>query len=320
MAAKKSTPNGGLPISVAAPRAPAMTLGLRTMPTLSHPAEDVPPGLLERVLAKLGFRDRPPPSLEGLRATYAAWCQHVPFDNVRKLIHLRSGEVGPFPGDTAEDFFEAWLRFGTGATCWGGHTGLHALLSALGFAAVRGYGTMLLAPDIPPNHATVAVACEGASYLVDASMLHGEPLELSASERTRITHPAWGVEARPQGAHHQIRFRPIHMPKGLDCRIDRMDVPLRSFQEFHEGTRPWSPFNYQLYARINRGDCVLGIGFGRRYVFRADGSVQDDALDPADRQRMLIEEIGLAEELVARLPLDIPTPPPPGSGSSVGSG
>ena len=46
------------------------------------------PQLLEAVLAKLGFSDRPPPTLEGLRQVYAAWCRRVPFDNVRKLIHI----------------------------------------------------------------------------------------------------------------------------------------------------------------------------------------------------------------------------------------
>jgi len=42
----------------------------------------------------------------------------VPFDNVRKLIHVKSGKAGPLPGGTAEDFFTAWLRHGTGGTCW----------------------------------------------------------------------------------------------------------------------------------------------------------------------------------------------------------
>lgn len=271
------------------------------------------PALIERILQKLGFTQAPPPSFEGLARLYAAWCQRVPFDNLRKLIHLRRGEPGPLPGSDASDFFASWLQDGTGATCWGGHTALHALLVALGFRAARGYGTMMIAPDIPPNHATVVVDVDGRRYLVDASILHGEPLELAGTSTTRVAHGAWGVTASVETGRQVIHWRPIHMPQGLDCRIDRLDVDAQTFLDLHEGTRGWSPFNYQLYARVNRGDCVIGTGFGERLAFRADGSVERRPLEPQDRLRFLIEEIGIREELAVRVPADVPTPPPPGS-------
>lgn len=271
------------------------------------------PALAERVLQRLGFTHAPPPTFEGLARLYAAWCQRVPFDNVRKLIHLRSGEPSPLPGSDAGDFFASWLQDGTGATCWGGHTALHALLVTLGFRAARGYGTMMVAPDIPPNHGTVVVDLEGRRYLVDASILHGEPLELSFTSTTQVVHGAWGVTASAQTGPLLIRWRPIHMPQGLDCRIDRLDVDAQVFLDLHEGTRAWSPFNYQLYARVNRGDRVIGTGFGERFTFFADGAVERQVLEPQDRQRFLIEEIGIREELAMRVPADIATPPPPGS-------
>ena len=56
--------------------------------------------LFENVLLRLGFSQRPTPTLDGLCALYGAWCQRVPFDNVRKLIHVRAGENGPLPGST----------------------------------------------------------------------------------------------------------------------------------------------------------------------------------------------------------------------------
>ena len=113
------------------------------------------PPLRERVLAKLGFAGSPAPTFENLGAIYAAWCRGVPFDNVRKLIHVRAGNSGPLPGSTAEDFLEAWLKHGTGGTCWSGAGAFHALLASLGFDAARGVGTMLVAPDLPPNHGSV---------------------------------------------------------------------------------------------------------------------------------------------------------------------
>src|SRR4051812_48928349 len=94
--------------------------------------------LQERVLTKLGFAGAPGPTVESLRTIYAAWCRHVPFDNVRKLIHVRAENPGPLPGNTPEDFFGAWLKHGTGGTCWSGAGAFFALLASLGFNVRRG--------------------------------------------------------------------------------------------------------------------------------------------------------------------------------------
>jgi N-hydroxyarylamine O-acetyltransferase len=69
---------------------------------------------------KLGLSAHPAPTFGGLQTLYAAWCRKVPFDNVRKLIHLRRQDSSPLPGNNVGDFFEAWLRHGTGGTCWAG--------------------------------------------------------------------------------------------------------------------------------------------------------------------------------------------------------
>ena len=66
--------------------------------------EDLTPDLLERVLMRLGLSERPTPTLDGLQTLYAAWCRKVPFDNVRKLIHVHNHDPGPLPGDDATDF------------------------------------------------------------------------------------------------------------------------------------------------------------------------------------------------------------------------
>ena len=63
--------------------------------------------LAEHVLARLGFSTRPELTLAGLSLVYGAWCRSVPFDNVRKLIHVRAGNSEPFPGSDATDFLTA---------------------------------------------------------------------------------------------------------------------------------------------------------------------------------------------------------------------
>ena len=275
--------------------------------------DELPPSLQERVLARLGFADSPAPTFENLRAIYAAWCRKVPFDNVRKLIHVRAGNPGPLPGSTADDFFEAWLKHGTGGTCWAGAGAFHALLTSLGFNVVRGVGTMLVTPDVPPNHGTVLVSFDEDRYLVDCSILHGEPLHLSDEAETRVEHSAWGVSSSKRDQLWYVNWRPLHKLDGFECRLEHFGAALSEFQNSHERTRGWSPFNFEVTARINRDDRVAGLAFGKAVSLGADGSVREDAVTHSERVRILIDDIGLSEEIAHQLPEDIPTPSPPES-------
>src|SRR5262245_20524864 len=126
----------------------------------------LPIQLVEEVLACLGLSQREEPTLDFLQQLYRAWCQRVPFDNILKMIHVHSGNPAPLPGSTAEDFLQSWLKLKTGGTCWSSANAFYTLLVSLGFEASLGVGTMLAAPDLPPNHGTVIVTLEGAVYLV----------------------------------------------------------------------------------------------------------------------------------------------------------
>jgi N-hydroxyarylamine O-acetyltransferase len=278
--------------------------------------------MVDRVLAKLELTGRPEPTLAGLSAVYSAWCRHVPFDNIRKLIHLRRRDAGVLPGDNAVDFLDAWLRFGAGGTCWAGNGALSALLATLGFDARRGVGTMLVAPNLPPNHGTTTVLLDARRYLVDASILHHEPLLLdalpplpepppAAGRPAAAHHPAWSAAGHWRDGHWHIRWRPLHKLDGLDCRIDRFDVEADTFRQFHEQSRAWGPFNYELYVRTNREAAVIGAAFGRRVEIDASGAAVQRPLQTSERIRFLVEEVGIDEELAAMVPLDLPTPPPP---------
>jgi N-hydroxyarylamine O-acetyltransferase len=275
--------------------------------------EELSPDLLERVLSRLGLSATPAPDLNGLKTVYAAWCRSVPFDNIRKLIHVQTQTQGVLPGDSAQDFFEVWLKYKTGGTCWAGNGALHSLLVTLGFAAQRGVATMLVAPSVPPNHGTVSVELDGVRFLVDASILHSEPLPLEEGKAITIEHPAWGVRCVQQNHSWRITFRPMHVPTGLECRIEQLATTREDFHARHEQTRAWSPFNYELHARLIQGDSVVGIAFGQRVEYDRTGAVSQHRLAGDERKRVLIEELGIKEEIVQMLPLDTPTPPPPWS-------
>ena len=283
---------------------------------------------VDRALEKLELAGRPEPTLKGLSTVYSAWCRHVPFDNVRKLIHVRRADPGVLPGDDAGDFFDHWLRFGAGGTCWAGNGALCELLGSLGFSAARAVGTMLVAPNLPPNHGSAMVLFDGRRYLVDASILHEEPLLLEAPLRLEASLrlaapaslderapaaaalPAWSAAGSFRDGHWYIRWRPVHKLQGIDCRIDHFDADVATFRRQHEQTRGWSPFNYGLHARMIRGTSVIGTAFGQRVEFNALGEVAERPLPASDRVRFLVEEMGIHEELAAMVPKELPIPLP----------
>ena len=281
------------------------------------PASVLPPALVEQVLDAFGLLARPAADLDGLRALYAAWCRNVPFDNIRKLIAVRAGDPGRLPGDDPVEFLECWLAHRVGGTCWAGNGALTALLDALGFDAHRGVATMMVAPDIPPNHGTVVVALPEGRHVVDASIMHVEPLPVRTDAPSAIEHPAWGVEGRWLGDKFAINWRPMMRGDRIDCRVDEWPVDTARFSAQHEATREWSPFNFELVFNLVRGDGRIGVGNGLCREIRADGEI---AVPFEDRVRFLVEECGVSEAMAARVPDDMPTPPPPGSRTAAQAG
>ena len=276
------------------------------------------PALVERVLERLGFARPPSPDRAGLGALYAAWCRRVPFDNTRKLIALRSSQPGRLPGDDPTDLLGRWLEVGAGGTCWAMHGAWTELLSACGFRGRRGLATMLVAPDLSPNHGTASVELDDDRLLVDVCMQHGEPLALEANRASGIPHPAWGVQARFEGDRYVVHWPSPFQAGGMDCRIDSLECDAAEFRERHEQTRGWSPFNFGLFARIHRdGGLVLAVR-GERVFVDASGRETRSPLAGDARLRFLIEELGLDEAFARRVPEDVPMPPPPGSRSAQG--
>ncbi len=267
--------------------------------------------LVERVLERLGLSSLPELSLAGLSDLYGAWCRRVPFDNIRKLIHVRASDPATLPGDTPNEFFEAWLAHGTGATCWAANGALCDLLSSLGFDARRAAATMMVAPGIPPNHGSVVVHFDDARYVTDASMLFVEPLPVANG--ARVVHPAWGVDARFDDGYFTIRWNALQRPDPLDCRYNLYDISAAQFSTFHEATRNWSPFNFNLNLNLVRGDGRIGAGLGNRIVVDANGNATGTPLTGEARKRFLVDEIGISEEIADLVPHDVPMPPPPGS-------
>jgi len=269
------------------------------------------PRQTEAVLTRLGLSSPPSISYTGLAELYGAWCRKVPFDNVQKLIAVRSGSTGPLPGDDPAEFFDVWLEHGVGGTCWAANGALCTLLQALGFDAHRGVATMMVAPNLPPNHGTVVVSLPEGNHLVDASILHVEPLPIVEDREAQVTHPAWGVTGRWLDGEYVVRWRAFTVAEPFDCHIVQWPVSAERFRTQHEATRTWSPFNFELMFSLVRGDGRIGVARSQAVRVAADGTITAEPI--ADRMGYLVDELGISEGLARQIPADVATPPPPGS-------
>ncbi len=257
--------------------------------------------LAERVLEKLGIRNFPEASGTGLAEIYQAWCQSVPFDNIRKRILTHNGSPQTLPGYTPSDFFLNWLEYGTGGTCWAGHSALYALLRYLGFPVRFGISTMLSTrPQLKesPGHGTVVVNFMDNLLIVDATMLHGYPLPL-IEQHSR--HPVWGTHVHYSEGYWCINWKPLGRPR-VDCRLLDTNAPASEFPRRHELSRNNSHFDGATLIRLAGNESVTGIVKGEKVTRASDGSEFRLTLSHDEQQKLLIEHFHIAEEVVMMIP------------------
>jgi len=266
------------------------------------------PKLVEQVLQKLGFSNRPESDLNGLSAVYGRWCRKIPFDNIQKRLFYTGPAEGPVPGYNSTDFFQKWLAYGTGGTCWANTHAMHDLLASLGFDVVRGAGTMLTSPDaVGPTHGTAIVSLDDRQYLVDGSMLTERPIPIEEGVIRGTGHPAERIRVEHREGCWHVWWHSAHRPDGVWCRIEKIDVPRAEFDQYHERTRIFSRFNSSLYVRLNQPTTTKTIAFGEKVIIKSDGQLSRTTLSDELRTRSLVEEFGIAEELAAILPPDEPS-------------
>ena len=260
------------------------------------------PTTRERVLSQFGI-SAPPPTLEGLRVLYHAWCRHVGFDNVQKRISLVE-QHEHLAGGQPEEFFENLLAHGTGGTCWPTSAALAALLESLGFRVRRLVAAMNYERlGIRPGHGSTVAEIDGCDWLVDTSMLTLEPFELRRGERTERAHPVHAIHAEPHDGRWIIRWL-WDTGEMMPCMVLEEDVAPERFAASYEGTRPSrAPFNTTLIARRNLPDGgLLSVRGGT--MTRVDPSGLRHSALVEDRARVLVHEFGYSPEIVARLPPD----------------
>lgn len=224
--------------------------------------------LRDRVLGRLGLARLPRRDIEGLRELYGAWHAGVPFDNLRKMIAMRSAQEGALPGGHAEDFLEAWLAHGTGGTCWPRVNALTALLQACGFEARRVAASMRDLGLL--NHGSVKVSIGGQDWLAD---LVSAPVPLT-DEVTVHVDPLSALEVEPVDGTHLLWWDVTPGADYLPCRVMVDPVDHAFFLQAYEQSRAASPFNHRLYVQLSRRGRLVSLIGRQRFTRTAAGTGQ----------------------------------------------
>lgn len=266
----------------------------------------LPPALVERVLAKLGLERAPSLDLQGLNRLYAAICERIPFDNVQKRIWFANGREKPATGGDAAEFFENWLKHGTGGTCWPTNGGMYALARALGFHARRTAGSVVI-PNYPlgANHGSVLIDIDGAEYVFDLPFGSFQVLPLVPGKAASTDTDIHNLRALPLEGGFELYLNLGWVPAEIPYRPEPEHglVDHAFFLRRYDIANQVGFFNATLLAMRRFRDSVITVGRGKKLVRTRDG-IAAIPISDAERNAVLIGEIGLSEEIVRQIPRD----------------
>ncbi|MEZ0081489.1 arylamine N-acetyltransferase [Bradyrhizobium japonicum] len=272
----------------------------------------IPPGLVERVLLKLGFHSRPDADLSGLNKIYAAYSHRVPNDNVQKRLWLVGEKSKQVTGGDPIEFFENWLKHGTGGTCFPSNGALCELLNSLGFNARRILGAVLMEGiEHDGNHGTVLVRIGDTDYLADAQLASFSVLPLVAGQPASTGDGIHDLRAVPFERGFEVQWYPgsnrqTPMVTRLDLQRGAVDhgTFLAQYALSALRDRKRSPFNEALFVGRHFPDRILNIGRNTLTIISRDNEVAKREITAAERAQILIEECGLSPEIVGAIPPD----------------
>ena len=275
--------------------------------TLAEPS--LPPALVEQVLAKLGLKDRPTLDIAGLNTVYSAICGSIPFDNVQKRIWLASDRKKPATGGDPNEFFGNWLRHGTGGTCWPSNGGMYALARALGFQARRIAGSVIV-PNYPQgaNHGSVLVTLDGVEYVFDLTFGCFKTLPLVPGQVVSTETGIHNARVTPlDGVGFELFFSLGWSTEPLPFRREPQYDPVNHafFVARYDRANRVGFFNDTLLVSRRFADSILTIGRGKKLLVTSDGTLTNTDLTPSQRDELLVQEVGLSEEVVSMIPPDV---------------
>jgi hypothetical protein len=116
-----------------------------------------------------------------------------------------------------------------------------------------------------------------------------------------------GVRVEPVDQLWRVWWTHPFLDEMIGCLLLDDDVSAEHYLARYEWSRGMSPFNTAVYATRSSDGARVTLAFGQRFERRA-GGVTSTPLGE-NRTRILVEEFGYSEAIVAQLPDDDPPPP-----------
>ena len=274
---------------------------VKTMKTKLNLETALKESTFEKVMERFGYSEKPEPSLSTLNNIFKKWCRLVGYDNVLKRIHIEENHAGPFPVMNSNDFLENWMKHGTSGSCWPSSEALFGVLVHAGFCPERVAGQMLECNDpMDPNHGALIVHLEGAEYYTDPSIVSEEVLKLEKGIASKTRSKAFGIWNTGDG---HVWWRPGHSRVAIEIETKLRELSNDFFSYRYEKTKEFSLFNTTLYVRRNCNDGIVTYGRGNILRVDTEGELTAEPIENKDMADFLINNMGLSEEIVARVPL-----------------
>jgi arylamine N-acetyltransferase len=268
--------------------------------------------LLALILSKLHLTSELTLDLAGLNRLYAAFSSNVPNDNIQKRIWLAGDRTRPVTGGDPIEFFDNWLVYGTGGTCFPANGALYALLRAIGFDARRISGSVLMEGiEQGGNHGSVLVRLEGIDYLVDAQLAAFTALPLVPGQSASTGDGIHDIRAVPEAGGFDVQWYPgSNRQKPLVMRPELEMGPvdhgyfLAQYDLSASPDRRRSPFNEALFIARHFPESILVVGRNNKIEVSSENVVTKSEITLDERARILIEELGISEDAVNAIPPD----------------
>lgn len=155
------------------------------------------------VLKRLGIPSPTAPDLTLLTQIMARYRQNVPWETVSRVVRTHTIERLNERPRNPQDFWNDFLSYGTGGTCFESNYALYDLLLYLRFEA---YLTFCSVDNNAKRHsAIVALANSRRKCIVDVGWWTDCPLLVSEDERTINPNKIWDFSVTPlSGSSYQV--------------------------------------------------------------------------------------------------------------------
>lgn len=240
---------------------------------------------LDAYLRRIGLAERPPATLDGLRAVHRAHLRAIPYENLDvQLGRPVTIERGPI--------LDKILGRGRGGWCYEMNGLFGWALEQLGFRVTRVAGAVMrevMGDAFIGNHLVLKVELDEGLYLADVGFGDGPlepfPIQAGAFETAGF---AFSLE-RVDDDWWRLRNHPFGGAKSFDFTLAPADESLLAAQCVNLQTQPWSPFVQNLVAQRHTGQ---GITVLRGRVVRevTPQGYTDRILDSADELVAFLRE------------------------------